>query len=141
MLLSPSTACDTTIGRTPEIICDLGALTNWTLDDTINVKVPVIANSSTSGSLVNSATITANAGNQTVNSTANATVSVTVNNATTPTLEVTKTGPGASVRPGEVFTFNVTAGVARDGPVNPVFLVDELQSTYLKFEAPIPAGG
>jgi hypothetical protein len=133
-------ACVTTADRSPEITCDLGSSTNWTLDDTVTVTVPVIAANTTANNstLVNSATITAAVGNQTVNSTATATVRVTTS--TAPTLKVTKSGPAGTVKPGESFTFNVTAGVARDGPVNPLILVDELQSTELKFEAPLPAG-
>jgi hypothetical protein len=91
--------------------------------------------------LVNTATIRADDGDQIVNSTANATVSVVAGtaNATRPTLKVTKVGPKQNVKPGDVFSFNVTAGVA-NGTANPLILVDELQSTDVKFVAPIPAG-
>jgi hypothetical protein len=140
LLFSATAACVTTPGTSPEFTCSLGDVI-WSANDTVNVTVPVIANSSTNATLVNTATITADGGNQIVNSTGNATVNVVAgtNNATRPTLKVVKSGPKQNVKPGDVFSFNVTAGVA-NGTANPLILVDELQSADVKFVAPLPAG-
>jgi hypothetical protein len=130
----------TALGTSPEFTCNLGNVT-WIQNDTVNITVPVIANSSANTTLVNTATITADGGEQIVNSTANATVDVVAgtSNATRPTLKVVKSGPKQTVKPGDVFSFNVTAGVA-NGTANPLILVDELQTADIKFVAPLPAG-
>jgi hypothetical protein len=83
--------------------------------------------------LVNKAILSANFNGQPVNVEDTASVNVTV-----PKLRVTKLGPGLDVQAGQTFPFTITAGVAGDETVNPLILVDELQSTDLKFVAPMP---
>jgi hypothetical protein len=93
----------------------------------------VVAGSAAANNLVNTATITATVNGQIISLDDTAAVNVTV-----PRLKITKLGPGLDVQAGQTFPFTLTAGVAGDESVNPLIIVDELQSTDLKFVAPMP---
>lgn len=121
------------------LVCDMGDTLTWHQGDYISVTVPV-KGGTTNGTFVNNATETVlyqpsnpriPPRNITLSSSAPATVQV-------PALQVTKLGPGFDVTAGATFTFYVTAGVVGEVPVTPLILVDELQSTDLKFVGPLP---
>jgi hypothetical protein len=128
----PIADCVTTPAASPEFTCDLGATVSWAGGDTVDVTVPVVGAAASNNS-VNRATLNANFNGQPVSVEDTAAVNVTV-----PRLRVTKLGPGLDVQAGQTFPFTITAGVAGDETVNPLILVDELQSTDLKFVAPMP---
>ncbi|KAF6262366.1 hypothetical protein COO60DRAFT_1636040 [Scenedesmus sp. NREL 46B-D3] len=102
--------------------------------DTVDVTVPVVAGASAASNLVNTANMTAVINGQTISVDDTAAVTVAV-----PRLKITKLGPGLDVQAGQAFPFTITVGVAGQEPVNPLILVDELQSPNLKFVAPLPA--
>jgi hypothetical protein len=124
--------CVTTPAASPEFTCDLGATVVWAGGDSVDVTIPVVAGTA-AGSFTNKGTLTATVNGQTVSLDDTASVNVTV-----PRLKVTKLGPGLDVQAGQTFPFTITAGVAGEESVNPLIIVDELQSTDLKFVAPMP---
>lgn len=105
----------------------------WVGGDKVDITVPVLAGPAAANNIVNKATISATYKGQPITLDDTAAVNVTV-----PKLKITKLGPGLDVQAGQTFPFTVTAGVAGDESVNPLIIVDELQSADLKFVAPMP---
>lgn len=126
-------ACVTTPSTSPEIACDLGAV-SWTAGDFVIVTVPVIAGSTAGVNLVNRATVNATLNGRNIILDDTASVNVTA-----PLLKVSKIGPGVPVAANVTFPWTLTAGVTGDVPVNPLIVVDELPNTDIKFVAPIPS--